>query len=253
MSPFVDNTPGRTASYASPDSPRVAGKRVAIVQSSYIPWKGYFDLINSVDEFVLFDDVQYTRRDWRNRNRIKTPAGLAWLSIPVSSKGNFDAPIKQIRVDDASWAARHWRSIRANYARARHFRSYSSVLEDLYLGCNEVYLSAVNRRFVSAICEILGIETKLTWSWEYEILPGKTERLVAICQQAKADIYISGPSAASYIDRQQFADAGIELVYFNYEGYPPYQQLYPPFEHSVSVLDLILNEGPEAPRYMLSF
>jgi WbqC-like protein family len=231
----------------------VPGKRLAIVQSSYIPWKGYFDLINSVDEFVLFDDVQYTRRDWRNRNRIKTPTGLAWLSIPVSSKGNFEAPIKQIQVEDASWAGRHWRTIRSNYARAAHFRAYADVLEPLYLQCDELHLSAINRRFLSAICDVLGIRTKISWSWEYEILPGKTERLVSICRQAKADIYISGPSAAAYIDAQQFENAGIELVYFDYGGYPSYQQLFPPFEHSVSVLDLILNEGPEAPRYMLSF
>jgi hypothetical protein len=231
----------------------VPGKRLAIVQSSYIPWKGYFDLINSVDEFVLFDDVQYTRRDWRNRNRIKTPTGLAWLSIPVSSKGNFEAPIKQIQVEDASWAGRHWRTIRSNYARAAHFRAYADVLEPLYLQSDELHLSAINRRFLSAICDVLGIRTKISWSWEYEILPGKTERLVSICRQAKADIYISGPSAAAYIDAQQFENAGIELVYFDYGGYPSYQQLFPPFEHSVSVLDLILNEGPEAPRYMLSF
>ena len=231
----------------------VPGKRLAIVQSSYIPWKGYFDLINSVDEFVLFDDVQYTRRDWRNRNRIKTPAGPAWLSIPVSSKGQFDAPIRQIRVDDRTWAARHWRTIQANYARAPHFPTYSARLERLYLECDESHLSQINRRFLSAACELLGIRTKLTWSWEFEIHPGATARLVSICRQAGAGIYVSGPSAASYLDPQQFHDAGIDLVYFNYGGYPEYQQLFPPFEHQVSVLDLILNEGPEAPRYMLSF
>jgi WbqC-like protein len=253
VSPFLDNPRRRTATYAGSGCQRVPGKRLAIVQSSYIPWKGYFDLMNSVDEFVLFDDVQYTRRDWRNRNRIKTPGGLAWLSIPVNSKGQFEAPIKEIRVDDRTWAPRHWRTIRANYARAPHFRSYSSILEQLFLGSDEAYLSAINRRFLSAICELLGIRTKVTWSWEYEILPGKTERLVSICRQAKADVYVSGPSAGAYIDSQQFEDAGIELLYFDYSGYPPYRQLFPPFEHSVSVLDLILNEGPDAPRFMLSF
>lgn len=230
-----------------------SGKRIAIVQSSYIPWKGYFDLMNSVDEFVLFDDVQYTRRDWRNRNRIKTPAGPAWLSIPVSSKGQFEAPIKDIRVDDRTWAGRHWRTIRANYARAPHFGSYSAVLEPLYLACDESHLSGINRRFLAAICEILGIRTRLSWSWEYDIIDGKTERLVSICRQAGASAYFSGPSAASYIDARQFQDAGIDLIYFDYAGYPAYRQLFPPFDHHVSVLDLILNEGPEARRFMLSF
>jgi len=231
----------------------VAGKRLAIVQSSYIPWKGYFDLINSVDEFVLFDDVQYTRRDWRNRNRIKTSGGLAWLSIPVNSKGRFDSPIRDICVDDAEWASRHWRMIQTNYARAAHFRDYSALLEHLYRGCDEPRLSDINRRFLSTVCEILGIRTKLTWSWDYQIRAEKTERLVGICLQAEADVYVSGPSAASYLDPQQFQDAGIDLVYFDYTGYPEYRQLFPPFEHRVSVLDLILNEGPDARRYMLSF
>lgn len=229
------------------------GKRLAIVQSSYIPWKGYFDLINSVDEFVLFDDVQFTRRDWRNRNRIKTSAGLAWLSIPVSSKGQFDALIKHIHVGDAKWAERHWRTIRANYARANHFPTYAAVLERLYLECHESHLSQINRRFLSALCEILGIRTTLTWSWDYEIHPGPTARLVSICRQAGAAVYVSGPSAAAYLDPQQFHDAGIDLVYFDYAEYRPYRQLFPPFEHRVSVLDLILNEGPDATRYMLSF
>ena len=228
-------------------------KRLAIVQSSYIPWKGYFDLINSVDEFVLFDDMQYTRRDWRNRNRIKTPRGPAWLSIPVSSKGQFDEAIRRIRVDDADWASRHWRTIRANYARAPHFRTWSDRLEPLYLDCRESYLSDVNRRFLSAICEMLGIRTRLSWSWEYDLEDGKTERLVSICRQAGAGVYVTGPSAAAYLDAQLFRDAGIELIYFDYAAYPEYRQLYPPFEHRVSVLDLLLNEGPDAPRYMLSF
>ena len=243
----------RPASKPDDCSTRVAGKRIAIVQSNYIPWKGYFDLINSVDEFVLFDDVQYTRRDWRNRNRIKTATGLAWLSIPVSSKGHFDAPIKEIRVDDRTWSARHWRTIKASYARASHFRLYSAALENLYLGCDASHLSAINHRFLSGICEILGIGTKLSWSWEYEIIAGKTERLVSICRQADASVYVSGPSAASYLDARQFEAAGINLVYFDYAGYPTYRQLFPPFDHHVSVLDLILNEGPEARRFMLSF
>ena len=233
--------------------PYVQGKRVAIVQSSYIPWKGYFDLINSVDEFVLFDDVQYTRRDWRNRNRIKTPSGPAWLSIPVSSKGQFEEPIREIDVDGHDWAVRHWRTLRANYARAPHFRAYAPILEQLYLGCAEPRLSGVNRRFLSAVCDILGIRTTLSWSWNYRIDAGKTHRLVSICRQAGADVYVSGPSAASYLEPQLFHDAGIRLVYFDYSAYPEYPQLFPPFEHRVSVLDLILNAGPESPRYMLSF
>jgi hypothetical protein len=141
----------------------------------------------------------------------------------------------------------------ADDPRASHFRSYSGVLEELYCRCDESHLSAINRRFLAAICEILGIRTKLSWSWEYNIIDGKTERLVSICRQAGAAVYLSGPSAAAYLDARHFENAGIELVYFDYAGYPPYRQLFPPFDHHVSVLDLILNEGPDARRFMLSF
>jgi hypothetical protein len=227
--------------------------KIAIVQSSYVPWKGYFDLIHSVDEFVLFDDAQFTRRDWRNRNRIKTPSGTAWLTIPVHNKGNYLAPIKDMVVSDPTWGARHWKTLSANYARAPHFDKYANVFEALYLGNRETRLSMINYNWVNAICGILGICTKLSWSMEYELTSGKTERLVGICRQAGATTYLSGPSARDYIEPEQFKAADIELSYFDYSGYPEYAQLFPPFDHHVSVLDLIFNQGPDATRYMLSF
>ena len=227
--------------------------RIAILQSSYIPWKGYFDLIHSVDEFVLFDDVQYTRRDWRNRNRIKTPSGSAWLTIPVQTKGKYLEPIKDICVSEPSWGAHHWKSIAANYARAPYFKNYKELFEAVYLDHSEPRLSAINYRWIRTICELLGIRTRLSWSMDYELASGKTERLVGICRQAGATSYLSGPSARDYIDPDQFRQANVELVYFDYSGYPEYSQLYPPFDHHVSVLDLIFNHGPDATRYMLSF
>ena len=228
-------------------------KRIAIVQSSYIPWKGYFDLIQSVDEFVLFDDVQFTRRDWRNRNQIKTRDGLLWLTIPVLTKGQFTEPIRSIVVGDASWRTKHWRSIAANYARAPHFAAYAAELEALYRDGTDTLLSLINYRFLTAICGWLGITTRFSWSSDYDLADGKTERLVSICRQAGADTYVSGPSASAYLEERQFTEQGIALSYFDYSGYPEYTQLHPPFEHRVSVIDLILNHGPDAPRYMLSF
>jgi hypothetical protein len=228
-------------------------KKVAIVQSNYIPWKGYFDLIHAADEFILFDDVQYTRRDWRNRNRIKTKDGLTWLSIPVNAKGNYLEPIKSITVSDPAWGVKHWRAIAASYARARHFDSYAARFEELYLRGGEPRLSSINRRFLEAICDVLGIRTRLSWSMDYEVREGRTERLVSLCQQAGARTYLSGPSARGYIDAEQFAKAGIELQFFDYSGYPEYEQLFPPFEHAVSALDLVFNEGPAAPLRMLTF
>jgi|SRR5579862_1184869 len=232
---------------------RPRGKRVAISQSNYIPWKGYFDLINSVDEFVLFDDMQYTRRDWRNRNRIKTPQGTCWLTIPTDVKGRYFQKICETRVSDSRWAADHWKSIRQFYSRARYFQEYSEVLEELYLGCADASLSSINYRFLKAFCDLLGIRTTLTWSMQYSMPEGKTERLVGICKQAGATSYLSGPAAKDYIQPELFANEGIELTYFDYSGYPAYNQLYPPFVHEVSMVDLLLNEGPDAPRFMKSF
>ena len=228
-------------------------KRIAIVQSSYIPWKGYFDLIRSVDEFVLYDDAQYTRRDWRNRNRIKTPGGAAWVTIPVNTKGRYHEPIREITISDLDWPARHWKTIAANYARAPHFAAYAPVVEQVYAGCGDSHLSAVNEKWIRAICDILEIRTRLSSSMNYELLPGKTARLAGICRQAGADVYLSGPSAGSYVDPAVFAEAGVQVVYADYSGYPEYPQLFPPFDHRVSVLDLIFNQGPDARRYMLSF
>lgn len=231
------------------------GKRVAIVQSNYIPWKGYFDLIHSVDELVLFDDVQYTRRDWRNRNRIKTPQGPAWLTVPVNAKGNYHEPIRTITVSDPSWAARHWKSLATHYGKARRFHSCAETVERVYQACEgDTHLSAINHRWITALCGLLDIATTITWSMDYTLEPDRTERLVGICRQAGASTYLSGPAARSYIDPTRFEAAGVELEYFDYSGYPEYGQLNPPFDHFVTVLDLLFNEGPdEAPRYMLTF
>lgn len=228
-------------------------KKVAIVQSNYIPWKGYFDLINSVDEFILYDDMQYTRRDWRNRNRIKTPQGLLWLTIPVQVKGKFFQSIKETCVSDLNWAKAHWKSISFNYGRAPYFKLYQDAFESLYLNMTETSLSQINYAFIRLICDLLSIKTPISWSMDYALVEGKTERLVSLCQQAGASVYLSGPKAQNYLDEALFEQAQIKLLYMDYSGYPEYPQLYPPFEHGVSILDLLFNTGHDAPRYMKSF
>jgi len=229
-------------------------KKVAILQSNYIPWKGYFDLINMVDEFILYDDMQYTRRDWRNRNIIKTANGPLWLTIPVDVKGKYFQLIKDTKIQDSSWAAKHWKSLSHNYAKARFFGKYREVFEELYRECEgEEFLCRVNYRFLTAICGVLGIKTKITWSMDYELAEGKTERLVALCRDAGAAHYISGPAAKDYIEDDLFSHAGIALSYIDYSGYPEYRQLFGEFTHKVSVIDLIFNEGPGAVKFMLSF
>lgn len=225
-------------------------KKVAIVQSNYIPWKGYFDLIAGVDEFILFDTMQYTRRDWRNRNLIKTPQGLRWLSIPVEVKGKYFQAINQTRVSDPGWARSHWRSLAQNYRKAPYFRSQAERFEALYSDMREEFLSKINQRFIRAVCGALGIHTPITWASEQAQATGKTERLVALCRAAGADCYLSGPAARDYLEPALFERAGIALEYMDYSGYPEYPQLYGSFEHGVSVLDLIFNAGPRAAEYM---
>jgi hypothetical protein len=230
------------------------GKTVAIVQSNYIPWKGYLDLINQVDEFILYDDRQYTRRDWRNRNRIKTADGPIWLTIPVQVKGRYHQRIDETMVSDPDWRERHWRTLRQSYAKAPHFDLYADRLEALYLGSDETRLSAVNRAFLEALCEMLGISTTLSWSTDYDVeASDRVERLVGLCRAAGATRYLSGPSARGYMEEGIAAFDGIDVEYADYSGYPEYPQEHPPFEHAVSVLDLLFNTGPDAPRYMLSF
>lgn len=225
-------------------------KKVAIVQSNYIPWKGYFDLINMVDEFILFDDMQFTKRDWRNRNLIKSPNGLIWLTIPVRTKGKFHQRIRETVVTNNKWRENHWKTIKINYSKSKYFADYCNVFEDLYLSCQETYLSRINYLFISKICKILGITSKITWSMDYKVGEGKTERLVNICKQANSSEYISGPSAMNYLDEDLFEKEGIQLTFIDYSGYPEYEQLYPPFEHDLSVIDLIFNTGPEFHQYL---
>jgi hypothetical protein len=228
-------------------------KAVAILQSCYIPWKGYFDLINMVDEFILYDDMQYTRRDWRNRNVIKTPSGPRWLTIPVEAKGRYYQKINEARVSGNDWREKHWKSILHNYSRAEFFGYYSTVFEELYLRSRETLLSLINYSFIRAINGILGIDVKISWSSDYTLVGERTERLVDLCRQTKAGRYVSGPSAKAYIDEELFANENIRLVWMDYSGYPEYRQLYPPFTHEVSIIDLIFNEGPGAPQFMKSF
>jgi len=225
-------------------------KKVAIVQSNYIPWKGYFDMIAAVDEFILFDDMQFTRRDWRNRNQIKTPRGAEWLTIPVKVKGKYHQKIRETEIDGEDWALMHWKSLAQNYRRAAFFPEVAAWLEPLYREAACQDLSQINRRFIEAICRYLGINTKITNSWDYTLIDGKTERLADLCTQAGGTEYISGPAARSYVDESVFRDAGIDITWFDYDGYPTYPQLWGTFCHGVSIVDLLFNCGKDAPKFM---
>ena len=226
---------------------------IAISQSNYIPWKGYFDCINSVDEFVLYDDMQYTRRDWRNRNKIKTREGSQWITIPVDVKGKYFQKINETTINDPAWAENHWRTIVHNYGKAPYFNQYKEVFEKIYLGNQETLLSKVNYNFITAVCGVLDIKTKFMWSSEFELLEGKTERLLDICKKRNATKYISAPAAKAYMDVALFENEGIAVEFMDYSGYPEYNQLFGEFDHAVSIIDLIFNEGPNASKFMKSF
>ncbi|MBK8551403.1 MAG: WbqC family protein [Ignavibacteria bacterium] len=227
--------------------------KIIITQSNYIPWKGYFDSINMVDEFILYDDMQYTRRDWRNRNQIKTRDGVKWLTVPVEVKGKYFQKINETRISEPDWGEKHWSTIKHNYSKAKYFSEYKNIFEELYLNDKEEFLSIVNFKFISAVCEILGIKTKMRWSGEFKLLEEKTERLVDICRTAGATDYYSGPAAKAYMNEELFEKENIKIHYFDYSGYPVYDQLYGEFTHAVSILDLIFNEGPNATNFMKSF
>ena len=227
-------------------------KKIAILQSNYIPWKGYFDLINMVDEFIFYDEVQYTKNDWRNRNKIKTPQGIQWLTIPVRQE-SLEQKIKDTKISDKKWNIKHWRTISQNYSKAKYFKDYKDIFEELYLTCDEEYLSQINYKFITTINEILEIKTKLRWSSEFELVDGQTEKLLGICKDCNADIYLSGPAAKDYFNEELAKQENIKVEWMDYSGYKEYEQLNPPFEHGVSILDLIFNEGDRAKEFMKSF
>jgi hypothetical protein len=232
-----------------PSAEETAGRRVAIIQSGYLPWKGHFDIIHDVDFFVFLDDVQFTLRDWRTRNRLKTPRGPAWLTIPVGS--HRDLCIDEVRIPGPGWQERHWSTIRHNYGRAPFFGRYRAFFEEVYLGHAWESLSRLNQYLTVAIArDLLGIRTEFMDARPLATHGRKTTRLLQILKKCEAQTYITGPTTRSYLDVGLLAEAGIQAIFKNFDGYPEYRQSHPPFDHFVSVVDLLFNVGPEAPWYI---
>ncbi len=222
--------------------------RVVVNQSNYLPWKGYFDLIHDADLFVFYDDVQFTKNDWRNRNRIKTPRGPEWLSVPVGKR--IDRLVCDVALPSDGWAESHWSSIEQAYRQAPFFADYAGRLHAV-LSAPHPTLSDLNQALVRLVAQdFLGIATRFDDSRRHPA-PGRSqERLLALLASVGATTYISGPAAKAYLDETAFAAAGIELVWKDYAGYPEYPQFHPPFEHAVSVIDLVFQTGPDAPRHI---
>jgi hypothetical protein len=225
------------------------GKRLAILQSNYIPWKGYFDIIGSVDEFIIYDEVQYTKNDWRNRNKIKTSNGVTWITLPVYQK-TLQQKISETVISDNKWAAKHWNTLQTNYGKAACFKISKDPFENFYRSTDHTLLTQVNVSLIQIICDFIGIKTRITYSTDYVLEGDRTEKLVSLCKQTGSNTYLSGPAAKAYLDVPMFEKENIGLEWMTYADYPEYPQLFPPFEHGVSILDLIFNTGAAAPQYL---
>jgi hypothetical protein len=222
-----------------------------ILQPSYLPWRGAFDQIHRGDVFVFLDDVQYDRRGWRNRNRIKTAGGPRWLTVPVHAKGTHEGLlIKDVKIcREGDWQSKHARAIRHSYARSPFFDRVWPILAPFYDRPFERLVDLTVSSTV-ALAEALGIgDTRFVRSSELGVEGGRTERLLRICQHLRADHYLTGPAARGYLEERRFDDAGITVEYMTYD-YPDYEQLHGRFEPSVSVIDLLFMKGPEASRFI---
>jgi hypothetical protein len=226
--------------------------KCVILQPSYIPWRGYFDQINRADVFVFYDDVQYDKHGWRNRNQIKTSRGRQWLTIPVHSGGVVEKsiPINRVEIDwSRPWSESHWKALTYAYGRAPFFHKYAPLLETFYQR-RDILLADFTIELTIALARQLGIShTRFFRSSELQACGQKTARLVQLLVQVGADHYISGPSAKDYLESETLASAGITLEYMDY-NYPEYPQLYPPFDPNISILDLLFMTGPDAMEYI---
>lgn len=224
---------------------------MAILQSNYIPWKGYFDIISKVDLFIFHDDLQYTKNDWRNRNRIKSRDGLIWLTIPcgISEK----RLICEVVMKDKNWQKVHWEKIRNNYNTAPFFNHYKDFFEDFYLNKKWDYLSDLNQYFIKYVSNnFLFLKTEFSDSREYNLKLKKADRVRELLLKVQSDIYYSGPAAKKYLNEEYLTQKNIEVKWMDYNNYKEYKQLFGPFENNVSIIDLLFNVGPESINYIQS-
>jgi len=221
--------------------------RCAIIQPNYLPWKGYFDIINDVDVFVFLDDVQYTKNDWRNRNRIKTSKGTEWITVPVL--GGIHQKIFETPIDySKKWEKKHKNTLHANYAASEYYESYSSDIYEIY---SKKYdsISQLSICTIKKICQLLEIDTKFLYSSDLDTKGKKEDKVIEICSMIGANEYISGPTAKNYIHNEKFENAGIDLYYKDY-SYPEYPQLWGEFNPFVSIVDTLFNCGDKAQFYI---
>jgi hypothetical protein len=223
--------------------------RVAINQSNYLPWKGYFDIINDVDLFIFYDDVQFTKNSWRNRNKIKAPTGAHWITVPVGD--GIHRRICDVAIKDDRWQTKHAKTFRQLYGAARHFADYRAFLDRLYANERWDSLSRLNQFAITTIArEFLGIKARFATSSDFERSGSGQDAVLHLLNQVSADVYVSGPAGQAYLEPARFQAAGIRIEWKDYAGYPEYAQSHPPFDHNVTILDLLFHIGQEAPEYI---
>lgn len=224
--------------------------KVGVIQSSFIPWRGYFDFVASVDLFVFYDDVQYSKGGWRNRNRIKCHDGTRWLTVPVRHR-SLGQRIDEIKIDNSkNWRPKHAMLWTEEYADAPFFNDAETFAKEI-ASCISPTLTQLNIQLIRSICTYLSISTPTILSSELKLEGARTERLISLLRAVGGTTYLSGPSADSYLEKGRFEEAGIRLEYKSYD-YEPYPQLWGPFEGAVTVLDLIANCGPQSKTLMRS-
>ena len=222
--------------------------KVSVIQSNYIPWRGYFDIMHDADVFVFYDDVQYTVNDWRNRNRVKTANGVVWLTIPVGDQN--DRRICDVVLRDQGWMRKHWATIEQSYRAATGFVRYQDFFRSFY-SRPWGSLSELNQTMTRAIAvDLLGIRTQIVDSRDYDLEGKGSDRLLMLLKKMGATDYISGPRAQGYLDAESYARNGVRVHWKDYSRYPEYPQLHGTYEPNLSVVDLLLNCGDEAPRYI---
>jgi len=219
--------------------------RIAICQPTYLPWLGYFDLMDQVDTFVLLDSVQFEKQSWQQRNRIKTPTGLQWLTVPVLFRGKFGQAIREVEIRDANFGRNHLRALEVNYRRAPFFQEFfpmlSSVLGEVSAG---TLLVDLNLRLLRWMVEILEIRTPFVLASALAEDGRRSQLLANICRRLGARQYISPIGSADYLlsEIEVLTGTGIDVVFHHYL-HPRYEQRFPPFLPFASAIDLIFNEG----------
>ena len=219
--------------------------RVAICQPTYLPWLGYFDLMDQVDTFVLLDTVQFEKQSWQQRNRIKTPTGLQWLTVPIVFRGRSGQKICEVEIRDTNFGRTHMRAIELNYSRGRFFPDFfpgiSAILGSIDPGMRLVDL---NVRLLEWFVKVLGIRTPMVLASSLDEAGKRTLLLANLCRKLGAEQYVSPLGSAEYLlgELAVMTEAKIETLFHNYV-HPQYEQRFPPFLPFASVIDLIFNEG----------